>query len=208
MNVAVLSESPADEAAIRILVDALLGSQTQLVAAPALRTRGWPAVARVLPSVFKHLYYQTDADALVVVVDSDDSPVHQKQHDIVREPACRLCELHRIVASIEGSIRSPRHRPMLKTAIGLAVPAVEAWYRCGEDPHVTEATWIQQMNSKRFSYDRKRLKRDVYGTDRPSIEQETRLAIQAATRLAGNIVLLEQAFPHGFGPLVTDVRSW
>ena len=40
MKVAVLSESPADEAAIRILIDGILGRPTQPADMPPIRTRG------------------------------------------------------------------------------------------------------------------------------------------------------------------------
>jgi len=80
MKIAVLGESPEDEAAIKILVDGVLGYETQLVDLPPLRTRGW-TVINLLPAIIKKLHYQTDAEALVVVWDSDDSPVHQSSHD-------------------------------------------------------------------------------------------------------------------------------
>jgi hypothetical protein len=81
MKLTVFSESPADDAAVRIIVDALLGIQTQSIALPTLRTRNWPSVHDDLPFVLKHLHYQTDAEAFVVVVDSDNSPIHQQTHD-------------------------------------------------------------------------------------------------------------------------------
>jgi len=59
MKVAVLSESPADEAAVRILVSGILGRQTRAVALPLLRTRGESGVFAVLPVVFKHLHFHT-----------------------------------------------------------------------------------------------------------------------------------------------------
>lgn len=82
MTLAVLSESQAEEAAIRILVNGILGRETRPVAGPPLRSRGWPSVLNVLPSVLKHLYYRTDAEAFVVVVDSNTSPVHQIGHNL------------------------------------------------------------------------------------------------------------------------------
>ena len=76
MKVSVLSESSADEAAIRILVDGILGTETEPIPPPRLRTRGWPSVLKDVPTVVRHLHYRTDADAFVLVVDSDDSPLH------------------------------------------------------------------------------------------------------------------------------------
>lgn len=67
MRVAVLSESPADEAAIRILVDGIIGRPTQLAAMPPIRARGVSGVFNILPAILKHLHYRTDADALIIV---------------------------------------------------------------------------------------------------------------------------------------------
>ena len=55
MKVALLSESPADEAVLRVLVEAVLGAPPKFVS-PGLRARGWPNVAQVLPAVIRHLH--------------------------------------------------------------------------------------------------------------------------------------------------------
>ena len=74
MKVAILSESSADDAALRILVDGVLGVRTEEIdLSGTLRSRGWPAVRTVLPVVLKYLQYRTDADGLVVVADSNHS---------------------------------------------------------------------------------------------------------------------------------------
>ena len=73
MKVAILCESPSDEAAIRILVDGILGIRTER--AKALEARGWPSVRDILPIVIRQLYYHTDAEALIVIGDSDDSQI-------------------------------------------------------------------------------------------------------------------------------------
>src|ERR1700753_2129463 len=98
MKVVVLSESSSDEAAIRIFVNGILGKETQDVPGLPLRSRGWPYVLRVLPTVIKFLYYRTDAEALVVIADSDDSPIHQSSHGQAggEEPRWRLCQLRRV----------------------------------------------------------------------------------------------------------------
>src|SRR5438874_13743429 len=94
MKIAVVSESPADEAAIKILVDAIIGTESDLY---TIRTRpsGWTRVFQLLPNIVNALHYGTDVEALVVVVDSDESPVHRKSHEPLREenPECRLCHL-------------------------------------------------------------------------------------------------------------------
>jgi len=88
MKVAVLSESAADEAAIRIMVEGLLERETQPVAPFALRLRGWPSVLQISPSVYRHLYYRTEAEALVLVVDSNHSPVHEEAHERPEHADC------------------------------------------------------------------------------------------------------------------------
>src|SRR5262249_13223835 len=158
MRIAVLSESPADEAAIRILVESVLGRPTQSIEPPPqlLRTRGWPSVREIIPKVLQHLHYQTDAEACVIVVDTDASPVHQATHeqpDGAVSP-CRLCQLREVVTQTQRRLQSMPGRPPLQTAVGVAVPAIEAWYRCGHDPQVTEATWLRGLEARSYPYTR------------------------------------------------------
>jgi hypothetical protein len=210
MRVAILSESSADEAAIRILLDGILGKQTEEIKPPQLRSRGWPSVIRVLPTVLKFLHYQTDAEALVVIADSDDSPTHQSTHDEAEgaNQQCRLCQLRGVVSVETNNLRPVIGRNQIKTAIGLAVPAIEAWYLCGLDSQINEAAWTRKLQSERITYTRRTLKKDVYNTERPTIDIETAQARQAAIRLVNELQLLEQLFPNGFGAFASDVRNW
>ena len=212
MKVAVFSESEADEAAIRVFVDALLGQETEAPSKPPIRSRGWNAVLIRLPVLLRHLHYQTDAEALAVVVDSDRSPMHLQAHTEPdgAEEKCRLCQVTRIIRRVQGELRPRDPYGRLKTAIGLAVPQIEAWYLVGRDPHVTEAAWISGLKHGKFPYAREHLKKQVYGTDRPSLELETRRAKEEAERIVreGKLPLLEESFPGGFGALARDVRNW
>jgi hypothetical protein len=213
MKVAVLSESPADEAAIRILIEGIIQKGTQEIASlPHIEARqgGWPSVKTLLTVTIRHLYFNTDADALVVVADSDDSPVHQSGHEQVggEDQRCRLCQLRSVINMEEARLRPVPSRSPLKTAAGLAVPAIEAWYLCGLDPHVNEATWVRKLRAERITFTRNKLKAQVYGTERPSLQMETRYAIEAATRLVDDLSMIEQLFPNGFGSFARDVRSW
>ncbi len=210
MKVAVLSESSADEAAIRILVNGILGTETQEVPSLPLRSRGWPSVLRVLPTVIKFLHYRTDAEALVVVADSDDSPIHQSIHDQAggEDRRCRLCQLRGVSGDERSRLRPVPGRSELKLALGLAVPAIEAWYLCGIDPQVTEATWARRLQSERITYARNTLKKKVYGTERATIAVMTRHACEAATRLVNDLSQVELSFPGGFGSFARDMRNW
>lgn len=210
MRIAVVSEYTADEAAVKILVDAVLEIETDLVTPRKWRPRGWSHVLALLPTIIKDLHYSSDADGFVVVIDSDESLVHGESHELLdaEDSQCRLCQLRRIVATQFGALSAMSTRSPLKVALGLAVPQIEAWYRCGLDPHVTEAEWVRKLQGERLTYDKQSLKKSAYGVDRISNFDRTELAKQAAQRLATNLDQLEQLFPNGFGCLVRDLRNW
>ena len=211
MKIALLSESPADESAVRILAQSILG---QAIDRPApafpLRARGWPSVLNVLPAVIKHFHFRTDAEALIVVADSNHSTPHRGAADeACGEAKCRLCKLRQAAEQTLQHLRDVPGRDKLRVAVGLAMPAIEAWYLCGRRKVPTsEIAWIQGRESGNDPYTRNQLKKDLYGTDRPALSMLTKHAIVEAERLAENIDLLEERFPLGFGALARAVRSW
>ncbi len=209
MKIAVVSESPADEAAIKVLVDAIVGYETELVSA-RLRPGGWPHVLALLPSILKALHYGTLADGIAVIVDSDNSPVHDRTHmeELQTNSGCRLCLLRSCIQRTMSRVSPIQNRDLLKTAVGVAVPAIEAWYRCGLDPHVNEARWVGHLSGEIINFDKQSLKIDVYGSEQPSLETETAAAVTAARRLTNILDQVEQLFPTGFNCFVSDIRSW
>ncbi|MDP3073743.1 MAG: hypothetical protein Q8N18_25895 [Opitutaceae bacterium] len=208
MKLALLSESPADEAALRVLVAAVLGGQPQFVA-PGYRARGWPNVAQLMPAVLRHLHFNTDADALVVVADADDTVVHDARHEAPGyfHPQCRLCQLRAVHRQTVKKLPPAQGRGRVVRAIGIAVPAIEAWYLCGRDPGVTEAAWIEGRVEGRAPYTRAELKLRVYGTDRPSLPHEIACALREVGRQRSDVRRLENDFP-GFALLAADLRAW
>jgi hypothetical protein len=212
MIVAILSESEADETGIRTLVDAMLGVTTEPPPALLLRSRGWPSVRDVLPSVWNHLYYSTDADGLVVVVDSNSSTVHEGGHDGMAEPPplCRLCQMRRIMNEAKARATPRPNGQPLHTAVGLAVPAIEAWYLCIGVPnlHPSEAAWINGTRTPPPPYDKRKLKREAYGSDRAGIALMVQQAQEHTRRLAGDLSTLKRNFPGGFGSLANEIRAW
>ena len=210
MKVAILSESSADEAAVRVLVEALLEQPTEPVALNP-RSRGWPSVLQVLPKVLLHLHFHTDADGLIVVVDTNGSPLQAPAPD---EPAGAgpIPRSEQLLAAVrEFHNRHPERpgRPPLQVAIGVAAPAIEAWYLCGRDQRASEVSWIREMREGARPRDRVNgMKQTVYGTDRPSLELETEHAVQEAHRIARDTSLLERAFPVGFGLLARAIHAW
>ncbi|MBL8203430.1 MAG: hypothetical protein JNM09_04315 [Blastocatellia bacterium] len=207
MKVAIFSESPADEAAIRVFINAVLNVTTDEIGLPSLQGRGWPGVKASHQAVMTHLHYRTDAEALVIVADLDDSVIHQTAHEQTPDRKCRLCFLRESVQETQSKLRARAGLAPLKIALGLALPAIEAWYLCGKEAHATEAACMQDKNKRTPEYKNK-LKELVYGTSRPSLQLETQHAITEAQRLVQDIALLEQNFPLGFGTLLRDLRSW
>jgi hypothetical protein len=207
MKVALLSESPADEAALRVLVTAVLKVTPHFVA-PGFRARGWPNVAQLLPVVLRHLHFNTDTDVLVVVVDSDDSVVHRPNHDAPGyfHPHCRMCQLRAVYRQTTKKLPRAHGRERVLRAVGVAVPAIEAWYLCGRDDSVTEAMWITGLDNGRRPYSRSELKGRVYGTDRPNLSYETMCAVREVERHRHDTRRLESDFP-GFAALANDLRA-
>ena len=207
MKVALLSESPADETALRGLVAAVLKQPTQFVG-PGYRARGWPNVAQVLPAVLRHLHFNTDTDVLVTVVDSDDSVVHTTAHDAPGyfHPHCRMCQLRAVYRQTTKRLPPAHGRARVIRAVGVAVPAIEAWYLYGRDATVSEAAWIAGQETGTQPYSRAELKWRVYGTDRPSLAHETERALREVARLGGDVRRLEYNFP-GFAAVASDLRA-
>jgi hypothetical protein len=207
MNVALLSESPADEAALRVLVEAVIGAPPHFLG-HGFRARGWPNVGQILPAVIRHLHFNTATDVLVVVVDADDSVVHTSDHDRPNyfHPQCRMCQLRAVFRQTSKRLPPAHGRTQVLRGLGIAVPAIEAWYLCGRDPSVSEAAWLTGQASGKPPYTRAELKWRVYGTDRPSLPHEIRCALHEVERLRRDSRRLENDFP-GFGALAGDLRA-
>jgi hypothetical protein len=210
MKVAYFAESPADQAALTILTEAILGKPTEQVIHAGLRHRGWPTVRTVLPAVLKELHYRTDAEGFVLIVDSNGSPPHLPAHDPpnIPDPKCRFCQLRRIADEVQHQVRPRSNMAPLRIAVGLAVPTIEAWLLCGVDAHVTEAAWINGLKGDSMPYTKRSLKQQLYETSHPSLAVETEAMKKAATRLAANLSSIESLFPHGFGALQKSLKSW
>lgn len=153
MKVTIFSESSDDEAVLRILIEESLGENIEEVPRRnQLRSRGFSSVLAESPVVIKSAYYQTESEAVIIVCDSDDEPVHNSKHEEEgneEAPKCRLCSLKRKVAETLAALKPLPHRQMIKVAIGVAVPSIEAWYLCGGKLAVGEETWIRKLNGEK-----------------------------------------------------------
>lgn len=202
MRVAILSESQADETALRILVDAILGIATTAPPALSLVSRGWSAVQANFPAVAKFLHYRTDAEGLVVVVDSNHTYLS------TNEPKNRLRELQKLAQQCQGQFGAVADRIPLKIAVGVAAPAIEAWWLCKDHPHISEAAWEKGLNEKHDPYSKLELKRMLYGREYSSLEFLTQKMSEAARIVANDLPTLERNFPNGFSTLANMLRSW
>lgn len=99
-------------------------------------------------------------------------------------------------------------RSPLKVAVGVAVPAIEAWYLVGRHPAASEAAWMSRPSDLRH-HDRKReFKLAAYriasADSAAGVERATNTAGEAAKRVSDLIRL----FPGGFAPFAGAVQGW
>lgn len=148
----------------------------------------------------------------VVVVDSDDSPLHQIEHELPGQlhPGCRICMLqHDAVQTLSRFGPRPSSRLPLKIAFGTPCPAIEAWYLCDRYSHNTEADWQRRLQHNRsLKPDRDQMKISVYGKLRLLPVEHKALAIAAGSQLVNRLTELERDFPGGFGTLRRHLGSW
>ena len=195
MRVAILSESDFDESVARILVDAVIGP-TEAFPVP-LRTRGgWTVVRANAPWIARQLHF-AGADGLVVIADSDLSEVSP---NFVRRDD--------VSSAIGDALRDLPPRaglPPLRTAVGIAVPAIEARLLAGAgDRDVGEPG----IAARGRSPDGAELKRRLYGQDRAPSSVRRERGLDAARLLAATLDRVQQRFPAGLGALCADLRAW
>lgn len=207
MKVAILSESEVDEAFIKIIVGAILEKPIERINR-SFKSEGFQKALKILPSMIRDLHYQTDADAFAIVVDSDETLIHNPSHEQTIDSNCRLCQIKKIISETQTALKPITNRQKIKTAVGLAVPAIEAWYQCQIDAQASEAAWLVDLKEKRYSHIKQKLKKDVYKVDRASIPLMKKCAIKAANRLATDLSDIEKLFPDGFGSFAQDIRDW
>src|SRR5262245_16808036 len=125
MRVALISESSADEAALQILTEAILGEAIE-VEQLRVRSRGWQSVFKNLRSYLAALHYG-GADGAVILLDSDDTELHDDSHGPeLPRGRCRLCDLTRDAEHILNQFTPVEGRSRVKVATGLACPLIEA----------------------------------------------------------------------------------
>ena len=107
MKVALLSESLADETALRVLVAAVLKQSPRFVA-PGYRARGWPNVAQLMPAVHAQahrfeglrLLGQLRLEALLPVAQLPGLDA-QLAGDLGQRPAAGVEQLHGLLLELK-----------------------------------------------------------------------------------------------------------
>jgi hypothetical protein len=209
MKIGFYTESSADQAALAVFAEGIIGGPPEPIHM-SLEAHGVIDVLRGLDGVFRGVYYRTDAEGFVVVVDCDDSELHDSTHDASgrSHENRRFCLVGETLAQTRKTLRPVAGRRPIKVAVGLAVPAIEAWYLVGREHQVGEAAWRVGLDAGRPPFTRPKLKELVYGTSIPSVERATECAVKEARRIIGNLKAIEDAFPVGFGLMAKAIRSW
>jgi hypothetical protein len=212
MKIAFFGESKSDDVTVKKIVERILNDEVEETdIRKRLIFRSSSHLDRNLDVVIRSIHFSSDAEFLVICSDSDDFPVHIAEHDKKENEKCRLCSLRKAVKRSLAKLSNVPNKRMLKVAIGVPVPALEAWLLFKTNPQVSENTWIKKLaGEKGIKYDRKTLKRELYGGEHISEDKRIEISLKAVERIAENNLLddLETAFPLGFGSLSNEVKSW
>ncbi len=206
MRVAILSEGKTDAAVVRLLVDAVLGIETQPVPELVPIHAGWPAVLESLASALANLMGRNDCDGLVVSFDLDGSIVYPDEGDPYLK-FLRRRDVKQIIDAHTADCANAGTQPV-RIAVAAALPALEAWLLAGTKLAQDEAHYLAIEPDERTRQQRAALKRQKYGTTDPVGPKAIRAALANAERLAADLSILRTHFPIGFGCLEADLRSW
>src|SRR5438045_725232 len=118
MKIGYYCESPADRAALAIFTEGILGQAREPINMD-LEAHTIPGFFSALDGVYRGVHYNSDADGLVIVIDCDDSELHEVSHQLPRDN-CRLCRARKIINKAQSHVKPRQHHAALKVAIGLA----------------------------------------------------------------------------------------
>jgi hypothetical protein len=205
MKFAFISESPADEAALHAFCETLIARPLTRITSPVRVPGGWQALMQRLPPALRAIRYKTEADIVVVTIDSDGSDL------MPDSPTNRFSQLQEIIT--QNLAPPPPPIPPIPTASrhlraisGIAVPAIEAWWLAHKYPEISETAWLERRKHA-SAYDKLELKRRLYGTERPALSHETRRMVCAAREAARNPDMLSKKFPQGLATLIREIRA-
>src|SRR4051794_17301431 len=99
MKIVFFGESPADQEAMAVFTAGILGEPPESIDM-GLEAHGVSGVFSTLAGVFRGVFYNSDAEGLVIVFDCDESDMHDSGHDQPEGSVdrCRLCRARQIIA--------------------------------------------------------------------------------------------------------------
>jgi hypothetical protein len=207
MKIASLAESPADSHFILGLTENVIERTAIAYEHSSFRAQGWPSVLNVAPALLRHLHFSTDVEGLIVLADGNSSPLHTPTHR--SDPQCRYCALTGMLGATSSTLPAVGHRESPpKIAVAIAYPAIEAWFLVGRDPHIGEMNLPSLYPGMTPASVRRKLKFQVYGTERPVGAQCLETAASQRAALNQSLPELIQRFPSGLGNFVSEIRGW
>lgn len=199
IELAILSESPADEAGLLAFAAALIGQPCSASEQLVFRARGWPAIVRQLEPVVAGLACWAQPTALLVVADGNGSTLEEAASE------CRMRQLREAATRAEKRfLQAGRRVPVL---VGVAYPTIEAWWLAAQDSGLGEAGWDNRGRPGGATYTKPDLKRALYGSEFASLPAMLAAQAAAGTRAAAHADALARRFPLGLAPLVTGLRD-
>src|SRR5260370_17261276 len=92
-----------------------------------LEAHSVPGFFRSLDGVYRGVHYNSDADGLIVVVDSDDAVLHSDAHDALgaAEDRCRYCQIRKIIQRAGNQFKPRQLSPNLKVPLCAPVPPIQ-----------------------------------------------------------------------------------
>jgi hypothetical protein len=97
MKIGFYGESRADQAAMAVFAEGILGAAPEPINLD-LEGHGVTSVLGALHGVFCGVHWHSDAEALVVAVDCDDTELHDSSHKEGGGKGCRLCDARKIIS--------------------------------------------------------------------------------------------------------------
>ena len=163
MNVALLAESEVDQQILEYLVSTILAQRVDVALPRKFEVMGRPGVRNTLPSFVKHTHYCTNADRIVATADAD-GPLDHNQDE---RCACRLCEPRGAALRGLGELQETQRQDLPTLAIGIAVPAIEAWLLVNKRPDMREANFATVSESMYHAKRKLKKKRSTVPRFRP-----------------------------------------
>src|SRR5947209_19557544 len=106
MKIGYYCESPADAAALAVFTEGILGAPPEPINMD-LEAHSVPGFFSALDGVFRGVHFNSDAEGLIVVVDCDNTELHDPAHDTPQGAAedCRLCKVRKITTKARKQLR-------------------------------------------------------------------------------------------------------